>query len=268
MASFLSQAAALAKSTAKVVADKTKETYHHLKAVPTEITCTGCKKTIMVPYSTFNWICGGCNKVNEHKDESCLGCHAAMPKNEFGYSIACTMCAAIVKVPTTNFEKGARSAAATTKEAATTAAVWSKEKYAHLKSAPERFNCEHCATELLNPNGNQEEQKQKAAEAAAAGQPLTTPVIESIICPVCKKTTKVPASNFSNSASKAVASLNKGASKLYYDVAGIRHAKCPICSAPAKAPEEIQKAAKDGAAEPARVQLTCPKCNTEFPAVV
>lgn len=196
----------------------------------------------------------------------------------------CTMCQAWTEVPRSNAKKSLDSAVDSTKKFAVTAKLAAEQKYAQLKATPDKFPCNNCGTELVNPN---------PPDDAGAGVKQQTPKVDVVVCSVCHQHTGVPGSNFTKSLRAQSQAISSTATRAYLNVANKKYADCPVCKnavvvppellaaissapsapsapAPAAAPGGPVVAAAAPAApsapNPVVVELTCEKCKNAFPA--
>jgi len=195
------------------------------------------------------------------------------------------MCQTWTEVPRSNAKKNLDSAVSSTKKFAVAAKVAAEQKYQHLKAAPDKFTCNNCGTELVNPN---------PPDDAPAGVKQQNPRIDVVVCSICHQHTGVPGSNFAKSMRANTQIIAKTATRAYLSVADKKHADCPICKNPVVVPADLLSAinaAPSAAPPPAAaapggpvvaaavpsasagppsvvVELTCEKCKNSFPAKI
>lgn len=295
------------KVAATVVSQKSKELATHLSAAPSSIKCSNaaCPYEVMVPPNTFDWACPKCTLVNKRENEKCSACLIVKPDFP-NPKVQCSMCQAWTEVPTSNAKKALNSAASNTKAFAIKVKDETVKTYEHMKSAPQKFHCQHCATELVNPNPPEQPPATEMKAEPGAGSSAAahssdsagvsgsvSPRIEQVICSVCHRLTDVPKSNFRDMVTSSGQSFSRSMNKVYYGLAEKRYADCPICRHPQLVPEATIQAATAAAAaaapavappaynapggapaaaspgvNPIKVDLKCEKCGSAFPAKV
>eukprot|EP00475_Leptophrys_vorax_P000152 TRINITY_DN1008_c0_g1_i1.p1 TRINITY_DN1008_c0_g1~~TRINITY_DN1008_c0_g1_i1.p1 ORF type:complete len:270 (-),score=78.24 TRINITY_DN1008_c0_g1_i1:29-838(-) len=244
----------------KFTVDKTSEGINHLKAPPKEIECVNCPYVILIPPELFDWSCGSCGASNSWDKSACSTCSAvkaADPAGKKAPTIACTMCQAVNEVPANNAMKNMIQAGRTTKKLAVKAAEATKEVYQEHTSIPKMFACEHCGTEIQNPNYREV----KAEEDKSAEEVMN---VSSMTCETCKQATAVPSMAIANSFRVLGASISKGSSKAFYSVAGNPYAECPTCKNPCGLPPKPKTEVQPAVATTSTVTVTCGKCSGTF----
>jgi len=250
----------MAKSMAKSAADSVKSGVAELQAAPSTVICSNdaCKRAIPVPPGVFNWTCATpqCRAINPSGNSVCATCNTAKPKL-INPNVQCSACGTFTIVPTSNASKHLKSAGKATKEFVVATAAATKETYNEMKSKPVQFNCSHC-TALLHvppqqpwlcargecgagPNDGQLE------SCPSCGVKRDLPA-QLVLCGVCNKQTKVPSMVLLNKMRQGASLVNRGATKIYYDVAGKDYVVCPRCGAAIRYESRAAAAAGAGTA--------------------
>jgi len=172
--------------------------------------------------------------------------------------VTCTMWQAVNEVPGNNALKNMIQAGRSTKKLDVKAAEATKEVYQEQTSVPKMFACEHCGTEIQNPNFREA----KADEDKNASEEVMN--VSSMTCVVCCQATAVPTMTIANSFRVLGASITKGSAKAYYSVAGNPYAECPTCKNPCGLPPKPKTDVQLADSTPSSVTITCGKCSGTF----
>jgi hypothetical protein len=250
-------------SAFKYAGDKTTEGFNYLKAPPKEIECANCPYVILIPPELFDWSCGKCGANNSWDKTSCSTCSAVKGNDaaeKKAPTVTCTMCQAVNEVPSNNAVKGLVSAGRTTKKLAVKAAEATKEVYVEQTSVPKMFACEHCGAEMKNPN-YKEPMAAEENKGAATEEVMN---VSSMACETCKQATAVPSMALANSFRVLGGTISKGASKVFYSVAGNPYAECPTCQNPCGLPPKPKTDVQPAVATTSSITVTCGKCSGTF----
>lgn len=248
---FLKKAAAATGAAAKSAVQATKAKVADLRAAPTQVRCSACPHEIEVPATAFDWHCAA-GHLNRGTAAVCEECKLAPPEGLVGPSVTCPACQVVTVVPASNARKHVRETATKTKEFAVATAVATKQGVAHLRAAPTTFHCAHCNTLLAVPTGPwacQTCTSENEEECETCKQCAQKKAAQKAICGVCRQSTVIPGSNFTDSIKSGVKNVTQGSKKVYFDVAGKPYLTCGKCSAHVSIPKS--HVAETAAAGPA-----------------
>jgi len=229
---FLKRAASVTAAAAKSAADAAKAKYVELKSYPTQVRCSACPHEIAVPPTAFDWTCPA-GHVSKLSDDTCVECKVAQPAGLPEPTVTCPSCQTVTIVPASNARKHVRETAVKTKEFAKATAVATKQGVEHLRATPTTFHCAHCNTLLAVPTGDwacqtcTTENEEATPKCKQCGQKKSD---QKAICGVCRQSTVIPSSNFSDSLKSGVKNVSQSSKKVYYDVANKPYITCGKCA--------------------------------------
>lgn len=211
------QAAAAAEKVAKSAQAKVTE----LKAVPTHIRCSACPQQMAIPPAAFNWICNS-GHLNAERTPTCIVCASPAPVLP-NPCVACPHCHTITAIPSSNMRKEMRETQTKT-----------KEYVERMKATPVNFHCAHCNTLLAVPVGPwtcQTCNSENVDECKKCWQCSQKKTMQRAICGVCRASTPISTTNFSDSLKSGAKSVAMSSKKVYYDIAGTPYVTCGMCRA-------------------------------------
>jgi len=229
---FIKKAASATAAAAKSAADATKAKVAELRSYPTQVRCSACPTEIPVPPTAFDWTCAAGHTSQLH-EPTCRECKAAQPAGLPRPTVTCPSCQAVTVVPTSNARKHVGETAVKTKEFAVATAASTKQGIEHLRAAPTTFHCAHCNTLLAVPTGPwacqtcTSENEESEIKCKQCGQKKSD---QKAICGVCRQSTVIPASNFTDSIKSNAKSAAQGTKKVYYDVSSKPYVTCGKCA--------------------------------------
>jgi len=271
------------------------QSVNNLGKPPTEVKCAGCPLVIPVPATAWDWTCDN-RHLNNKDAKVCSVCNIPKPKS-FQPVVICPQCHTQTPIPSNNAVKFFKDAATSTKTAVVGAAVATKESISKLGSTPTQFHCEHCDALLAVPSGPWACQTctfVNAEDQQKCNQCSQSKADQKAICGVCRQSTCIPSSNFTDSVHHTFRSASKSTKKVFYDVSGKPYVVCPRCSghvpvpnppavnqaemdqkmaqmAAAPQPEQGSHVGAPGSIPSAEVlqpglppQVTCPQCNNKI----
>lgn len=229
-----------------------------MKAVPTEILCKGCQAELKVPPSVFEWTCinnhtvaGSETVCGECGDTKPMGTAATKP------SVICPDCNTATVIPTSRAQMKLQNAPTAT-------ALFFKETGKNISTsvenmtrAPEKFNCNHCHSLLHVPTGPWVCQTCGATNPEPDSSCCRCEQSKSdqqVLCGICRRSTTIPQTNFSNSLSTSFRSATKTSQKLFFRATKKPFVTCTRC--------EGHIILQPGDAQ---TEVECPTCTARVP---
>jgi len=232
------------EGVAHVVDDVNKATL----AVPQEVRCDKCSATVVVPPTTFHWVCME-GHVSGMSDMKCLECPATKPA-EAKPTIICNSCQTSIVVPTSKIANGFRSTGLATSKLLDTTTSGARKQFQVLSSRPASFQCPFCLGNVTSPPwvcGTCQQSNLAAAVTCSqctAPQSITKPVQkynnegwpveadekEYVTCPTCQKKSPIPTSALVASISATSSGIGVGLKKMFYSITDEPYVICAFCN--------------------------------------
>lgn len=229
---------------AHVVEDVNKATL----AVPQEVRCDKCSATVVVPPTTFHWVCMD-GHVNGMSDMKCLECVFIKPA-EAKPTIICNSCQTSIVVPTSKIANGLRSTGLATSKLLDTTTSGARKQFQVLSSRPASFQCPFCLGNVPSPpwvcstcqqsnlasavNCSQCTASQTLSKPSQKfnqeGWPVEADEKEYVTCPTCQKKAPIPTSGLVASLSATSSSVGVGLKKMYYSMTDEPYVVCGFCN--------------------------------------